>query len=174
MKITVVWRLPHLIEFATMLFFLESIAFSELQGRVKYRSCLHQCTENLLIVRFFPRRFFPFWRPVDNEMLKQRFSLYNLLLTVRKRLLRVLVDKFGTRSVASVVSYSWSSRKNKRNCLGALNPTKKRYQPPKKNMHINARYELAKHVNRLSCTFLYVEVFSNKFAIKLMFSCDVA
>lgn len=132
MKITVVWRLPHLIEFATMLFFLESIAFSELQGRVKYRSCLHQCTENLLIVRFFPRRFFPFWRPVDNEMLKQRFSLYNLLLTVRKRLLRVLVDKFGTRSVASVVSYSWSSRKNKRNCLGALNPTKKRYQPPKK------------------------------------------
>lgn len=120
--------------------FLESIAFSELQGRVKYRSCLHQCTENLLIVRFFPRRFFPFWRPVDNEMLKQRFSLYNLLLTVRKRLLRVLVDKFGTRSVASVVSYSWSSRKNKRNCLGALNPTKKRYQPPKKNMHINVRY----------------------------------
>lgn len=122
----------------------------------------------------FSETFFPLLEACWQWNAKQRFSLYNLLLTVRKRLLRVLVDKFGTRSVASVVSYSWSSRKNKRNCLGALNPTKKRYQPPKKNMHIHARYELAKHVNRLNCTFLYVEVFSNKFANKLMFSCDVA
>lgn len=106
---------PHLIEFATMPFFLESTAFSELQERVK---------------------------------------------------------TLGNRSVSCLVQLKLSKEQKK--LFGRVKPDKEAVSTAKKNMHINARYELAKHVNRLNCTFLYVEVFSNKFANKLMFSCDVA